>query len=168
MLNFALIPWRSKTERSDDNGGTTAVTQFRSEIDQLFDQFFSDPFGFGLRGLSEGWTGTWVPTLDVSESEDEVTIRAEVPGVDPEDLDISVSGDFLTLSGEKKEETEEREQSFYRSERRFGQFRRQVALPSFVDKENVSAEYKNGILVISLKKTAEAKPRRIPVNVSNK
>ena len=144
------------------------MSKFRSEIDQLFDQFFSDPFGFGLRTPSEGWAGTWVPTLDISESENEVTIRAEIPGVDPEDLDISVSGDYLTLSGEKKEETEEEEENFYRSERRFGQFRRQVALPSFVDKEDVSAEYKNGILVIKLKKTAEAKPRRIPVNVSKK
>lgn len=168
MLSFALIPWRSKSESAEDNGGTAAVSEFRSEIDQIFNEFFADPFSFGLTTQSGRKSFGWVPTLDVSENENEVTIRAEVPGVDPDDLDISVSGDYLTLSGEKKEETEERKESFYRSERRFGQFRRQVALPSFVDKDDVSAEYRNGTLTVKLKKTAEAKPRRIPVSVSKK
>jgi HSP20 family protein len=87
----------------------------------------------------------------------------EIPGVGPEDLDIAVSGSILTISGEKKEENEERGQSIYRSERRFGSFRRSVTLADSVDTENISADYDKGVLTIHLAKSEKAVARRIPV-----
>jgi HSP20 family protein len=105
----------------------------------------------------------WSPSLDLSESEKEITVRAEIPGVDPENIDIAVSGNVLTISGEKKEEYEERSQSVFRAERRFGSFRRSVALPDFVDTEHVSADYDKGVLTIHLAKSEKDVARRIPV-----
>ena len=131
---MALIPWRHKRHQ---NGGSALapLDSFRNEVDRLFDSFFGDPFGLVETGF--GATGEWLPTLDVSETENEVTVRAEVPGVKAEDLDVTVSGDMLVLSGEKKETTEKKDKNYWHSESRYGSFRRQVRLPTEVDSENV-------------------------------
>ena len=92
-------------------------------------------------------------------------VRAEVPGVEPKDFDISVSGDVLSISGEKKEESEERRGNVYRSERRFGSFRRHVRLPEAVDTDKIEAEYDKGILTIRLAKSEKVVGRRIPVSL---
>jgi HSP20 family protein len=163
-----IIPWRGKDAeiKSGDASSQSAIAHFHSEVDRLFERFFGEPFWGGR--LSEGlrsWGSTGYPALDVSEQEDAITVRAEVPGVDPKDLDISVSGDVLVLSGEKKEESEQRGDSFYHSERSFGSFRRTIALPATVDREKMSAGYDKGVLTIRLAKSEKAVAKRIPVSV---
>lgn len=159
-----LIPWRAKARGDDENGADTAITRFHSEVDRLFDRFFGEPFG---SRFAPGWSAAW-PSIDISEEDEALIVTAEVPGVDAGDLDVSVSGDMLTLSGEKREESEERREGFYHSERRFGAFRRAIPLPAPVDRERISAECKDGVLRIRLPKSEEAAAKRIPVSVKRK
>ncbi len=167
MLAINVLPWRStKVRESETPESGTTLSRFRSEMDRLFDQFFGDEF-FGLPARSEGqWPRGWWPSADVTERDDEVLVRAELPGVDPEDLDVTISGDVLTISGEKRETEEEREENYYRSERRFGSFRRSMPLPTSVDPDSVEAEYRNGVLTVHLEKTETAQPKRIPVKAT--
>ncbi|MBI2560166.1 MAG: Hsp20/alpha crystallin family protein [Planctomycetes bacterium] len=133
-----------------------SFTSLRDEMNQLFDDFFKKrPF----------FETAWSPELDVSETNDNVIVKAEVPGLDPKDIDISISGDTLTLKGEKKEEKHENDRYYHRIERRYGSFMRSVTLPESVDSEKVKAECKNGILEITLPKVEKAKPKKITVKV---
>lgn len=170
MLNISLIPWKRGVSETgaEDFGPSTAVTRFRSEMDRLFERFFREPFWAGGEIAPErrGWSFGWAPSIDVTESEKEVLVRAEVPGVDLEDFDLQITGDVLTLSGEKKESTEEEEGDYYYAERRFGSFRRQIRLPTSVNPDQVNAEYRNGVLTIRMEKEHAAKPKRIPVSAT--
>lgn len=164
MLMSTLIPWRSK-DREEDNGATTALSRLHDEVDHLFSRFFDDPFGGTLGSTGDA---VWAPLLDVSEMDDEIQVRAEIPGIDPKEFDISVTGNILTISGEKREESEERKGNVYRAERRFGSFRRSVTLPENVDTEKVSADYDRGVLTVHLPKSEKAVAKRIPVSVAKK
>lgn len=169
MFVGRLIPWRNKATSSERDTSTpdNAINRFHSEIDRVFDRFFGDRF-FGGMDLPElrSWAGTWAPTIDVNEGDDAFTVSAELPGVDPKDIDVSLSGDMLTIVGEKKEESEEQREGLYQSERRFGSFKRTIPLPASVDAEQISADYENGVLRIRVPKSKEAKQRRIPVSRS--
>ena len=157
------IPWRGK-QREGERAESPLVT-LRSEMDRLFDTFLREPLG------TIDWPfvgqGRWSPAVDVAESDEEVVVRAEMPGIDPKDLDVSVSGRQLVLSGEKKESTENEGKDFYHSESRYGSFRRLVQLPEGVDTKNVDAQYANGVLTLRLKKTPAAVPKRIEVKVKD-
>ena len=107
-----------------------------------------------------------MPPIDLSETADKIIIKAEIPGIDPKEIDISIQGDTLTIKGEKKEEKEEKGKNYYRMERRYGSFSRSVDLPNSVNPNKVSAEYKNGVLEINLQKKEEVKPTQITVKVS--
>lgn len=135
------------------------VAQLRGELDRALSEAFGD-----LVGSREPLR--WSPSLDVSESDEEITVSVEVPGVDAKELDITVSGNVLTISGEKRKETEERQGGVCRAERSYGAFRRSVTLPDSLDSEKVSAEYENGVLTVHLPKTAKAVAKRIPVTLS--
>lgn len=159
---MALIPWRNKI-RERGPGETSPLATLRSEIDRLFESFLREPFG-GIEwpfGSERGWA----PTVDVAEDEKEYTVRAEVPGLDPKDLEVSISGSHLILAGEKKESTERQGKDFYHTESRFGSFHRTIPLPDAVDPESVEAEYANGVLVVHLKKLPSAAAKRIDVKV---
>jgi len=125
-------------------------------MDQLFDQFFHDPWGTMFRGTGH-------LAVDVTESGQDVTVTAELPGVDPKDVEINVSGNTLTISGEKKQECEQKERNYYYMERSFGRFHRAIDLPNSVDPDKVDAVYKNGTLTITLAKRPEAMPKKIEV-----
>ena len=157
-----LIPWRNK-QREGDGGPMLPLAALRGEMDRLFESFFREPLG-GLDWSPWG-SGKWSPAVDLAENDKEVTVRAELPGIDPKDLDISISGNQLVLSGEKKESSETQEKDFYHSETRFGSFRRVIPLPEGVDTENVDAQYANGVLTLRLKKTAPAPAKKIEVKV---
>jgi HSP20 family protein len=157
-----LIPWRNK-HRGGDKQELSSLAEFRREMDQWFDSFFSDPWSSTQSAF--GAMNAWSPAVDIRETENEVTVKAEVPGIDPKDLDITVAGNVLMLSGEKREETEKKVKDVYHTERRFGSFRRMVQLPSDVDPQNVAAHYENGVVTIGLKKRPDAVPKRIPVKV---
>jgi HSP20 family protein len=112
----------------------------------------------------EGWfTGAVVPALDVSETETAIDVRMDLPGITAKDIDIQVNGNMLTVSGERKEEKEEKGKTFHRVERRYGNFSRSVTLPCAVNENEVAAEYKDGVLMIKLPKTEESKTHKIKV-----
>jgi HSP20 family protein len=107
--------------------------------------------------------GTFVPAVDVYEDEHNLVLKLEVPGVNEEDLKVSLENNTLTVTGERKFEKEEKEENFHRIERRFGSFTRTFRLPNTVDTDNVEAGYDKGILKLTLAKRAEAKPREIKI-----
>ena len=113
-------------------------------------------------GESVGWT----PAVDIYEDDEGVTLRFELAGVEPKDVDIRFENGVLTLRGERKLEKEEKRENYHRVERSYGTFTRSFTLPGTVDAEKIRAESKNGVLTVSLPKKAEAKPRAIEVKVS--
>jgi HSP20 family protein len=156
-----LIPWRNK--REGQGGELSPLVSLRTEMDRLFDSFLREPFG--AIDWPRWGDGSFSPAVDVSEDDKELSVRAELPGIDPKDLDVSVVGNQLTLSGEKRESTETREKGVYHSETRYGSFRRTIPLPEGVDTEHVDAQYANGVLTLRLPKTAPAIQKRIEVKV---
>jgi len=132
------------------------LARLHNEMDDLFDGFF--------RGLDRPFAGykAW-PAIDVAEEENAIVVRAEVPGCKAEDIDISVYGNTLTISGEKKLEEEKKEKGYYHVESTYGSFRRELALPTDVDMSKVEATCKDGVLSITLPKAASAKAVKVKV-----
>lgn len=135
------------------------LTDLRDEIDRLFDLSVGD-----LTNASP-WRSGWVPALDVHEDKDNFVIKAEMPGMRKEDIEVSLNAGALSISGERKQESESKDREWIRSERSFGRFQRTLELPTSVQADKVSAEYRDGILTITLPKAEEAKPRQIGVTV---
>ncbi len=147
---FNLVPWR---ERKD-------LDRFKDEMDKLFDRFFS-------------WTpslknkeGGWIPSLDVSETGKEMLVKVELPGMEAKDIDVSVAGDVLTIKGERKQESEEKDENFHRIECSYGAFSRSVRLPAEGDPDKVDASYKKGVLKIKIPKTKGQASRKIEIKTS--
>ncbi len=158
---MALVPRKSRALGPRRQFGPLGA--LRTEMDRLFDTFLREPFG-GLDWPS-GSPGKWLPPIDVSEDDKEVVIRAELPGIDPKDLDVSVVGNQVTLRGEKKESSERKEKGYRQTETRYGSFHRTIPLPEDVDTEKIDAQYANGVLTLRLKKTAPTAAKRIEVKV---
>lgn len=132
------------------------LASFQREMNRLFDNFFG---GFSLspwEPLERGVGTSFTPRVDVSETDKEIKISAELPGIEEKDIDVSLTHDTLTIKGEKKTETEEKEKDYYRMERSYGSFTRSVPLPVEVDTNKVEATFKKGVLEITLPKTAKA------------
>jgi HSP20 family protein len=128
-------------------------------MDRLFERFFGEPL------QTERPTGMWTPQTDVTETKDSVSIKAELPGLEAKDVEVSVSGDMLIIKGEKKQEKEEKDEHRHLVERTHGAFSRMVRLPAPVAADKIKATFKNGVLTVTLPKTEEAKPKAIPVTV---
>ncbi|HYF10206.1 MAG TPA: Hsp20/alpha crystallin family protein [Candidatus Paceibacterota bacterium] len=140
-----------------------------SLIDRFFDDAW-DPFNVLtpslFRNRSLGAVNTLFPKVDVSETDNEIKVVANIPGIDPEKIDIEVGDDYLSLSGKiEKESTDERNGKVYRFEREFGEFRREFSLPARVSKENIVARAKNGVLSITLPKSEDERKAKIKVEV---
>jgi HSP20 family protein len=136
------------------------LSDLRDEIDRLFESPLAE-----LTRTSQ-WLSGWTPSLDLHEDKDNLYVRMDLPGMKREDIDVSLHEGSLSISGERKSEKKHEEAEVYRAERFFGRFQRTVSLPTPVAAEKVKAEYKDGILSITLPKTEEAKPKHIDVNVS--
>ncbi len=163
---MSLIPWRNKKE-DGGAGQLTPLGEFRGEMNRLFESFLRDGFNFGERATGlPSLLSNWGPAVDVEETDKQIRVRAEIPGVKAEDLEISIRGDALVIAGEKKGSEERSEGGYYYQERRFGSFRREVTLPTAVDPDDVRAEYANGILTVELKKSLEALPKKIAVKAT--
>ena len=121
-------------------------------MDTLFDNFFR---GFGSETL-ESRMGVFTPQIDVSETDKEIKISAELPGMDDKDIEVSLSKDMLTIKGEKKEEKEDKGKDYYRVERSYGSFSRTIPLPAEVQDDKVGAAFKKGVLTITLPKSEKA------------
>lgn len=148
---FELVPWRERR----------ALSPLGREIDRIFDRFFSErPF----RLFDED--GGWAPSVDVSETGKEIRVKAELPGVDPKDINVSLHDGLLTIRGERKHEHEDKEENFHRIERSYGAFARSFRLPAEVDADKVKADYKDGVLKIRLPKTKEESVKKIEVKAA--
>ncbi len=131
----------------------------RREMDRLWDSFFE------RRPARREEEAEFLPTVDLAETENELVVKCEVPGLEPKDIDISLSDGMLTIKGEKKQEREEKEADYHLVERSYGSFTRSIRLPKEVRSEKISASYKNGILKITLPKSEEAKKKEIKIKV---
>lgn len=131
------------------------LTALQDEFSRLFP---------GVRGGEAAGRESWMPSVDVFETQEAVEIKAELPGLEPDDISLEVEDNVLTLSGERRFKEEVEEDKYYRVERRYGSFSRSLALPQSVDTDNIGAKYENGILEVTVPKVEEAKPKRISVD----
>ena len=145
---MALVPFTRKS-RND-------LARLHREMDDLFQSFF----GGWDWPLSE--RKVW-PAIDIAENDEAIVVKAEVPGCKSEDIDISVHGNTLTISGEKKEEEERKEKGYYHIERAYGSFRRDLTLPADVEADKIDAVYKNGVLTVTVPKAEKAKPVKVKI-----
>ena len=136
------------------------MSMLRDEIDRLFESPLNS-----LTSASQQLLSGWLPSVDLYEERDHLTLQAELPGIRKEDIDISWHGDVLTISGERKEEEHDETTEVLRSERFLGKFQRTLTLPVAVAGDKVQATYKDGILTVTLPKAEEARPRQIEVKV---
>jgi HSP20 family protein len=136
-----------------------SIASLRRDMDHLWDRFFStDP---SIRPWEKGW----VPSLDVSETKDKLIVKTEIAGVDPKEIDIKISGDILTIKGEKKEEKQEKDENYHLMERRYGAFSRSIQLPMEVNEKKIKANYKNGVLKITLPKSGKSKAKAAKIAI---
>jgi len=139
-----LMPW-------------TGMTTLKSEMDRVLDRFFEPKWE------EYAAVGEWAPSLDLSETKEAFMVKAEVPGMDSQDLQVSLQENLLTIKGEKRQERDEKDERYHRVERSYGAFSRSVRLPVAVDGSKVDARFKNGLLTVTLPKTPAAKGTAIPV-----
>jgi len=129
------------------------------EMNRMFDGFFRS-------NQDEDYTlSSWTPAVDIAEHDDEYNVKVELPGVNKEDVKITLENNILTIRGEKKQEKETKKENYHRVERSYGSFQRSFTLPTTVKSDRIDAVYKDGILSISLPKAEEAKPKQIEVKV---
>src|SRR5256885_10878365 len=161
-----LSPWRGRRELANRERAASPLSSLHQEMDRVFDDFFGDWSLAPFRGLE---AGTFVPRVELKEDDKQIQVTAELPGVDEKDVRVSAADDVLIIEGEKKSETEEKEKGFYRSERYYGSFRRELALPSGIDMDKADASFKNGILKLTLPKTEQAQKtaKSIPIKKSS-
>ena len=140
----------------------SGILFLRDAMDRLFDESFWSPFG-----LTEGDRGrnmaAFVPRVDVSETDTEVKVRADIPGIDPDKVNIEVTEDSLALSGSVEKSSEEKGENFYRMERQVGQFSREFVLPSKIDPDSVEAKARNGTITITLKKQPSEQKKKVRI-----
>ena len=134
------------------------MVSLREAMDRLFEDSFVRP-----RGRLATMDGMDTLALDVFESDDDVTVRASIPGVKPENIDISVTGETLTVKGETSEEKEEKTGNYHLRERRYGAFQRSITLPTMVNADKAQAEFKHGVLTLTLPKVEAVKPKSIKI-----
>lgn len=128
---------------------------FQQDINRLFEGMFGE---FPERG--------WYPIVDIAERDDAFVIKAELPGVRPEDVKLNMANNVLTMYGEKQQEQEKKDQNYYRIERTYGTFQRSFTFPSTVDADKINASYKDGVLTVTLPKAEQARPKQIPISAN--
>lgn len=153
-----IVKWQRPTLTAWPGFGR--LSDLRDEIDRLFESPLTE-----LTRTSQLLSG-WTPALDVYEDKENFTVKAELPGMKKEEIEVSLHEGMLSISGERKSESKREEAEVHRTERFFGRFQRTVNLPAAVAAEKVKAAYKDGVLTITLPKTEEAKPKHIDVSVN--
>ncbi|MBI4418360.1 MAG: Hsp20/alpha crystallin family protein [Ignavibacteriales bacterium] len=157
---MALIRWNP----------TRDLPGFPSElwnVQREFDRLFGSLMRGGIQDDGTFGVSVWTPPVDIYEQENEYVVKAELPGMSKDDVKITLESNVLTIQGEKKEEKEDRGEDFRRMERTYGSFQRSFTLPTSVKSDLIDATYKNGVLMITLPKAEEAKPKQIEVKVKN-
>lgn len=146
----------------------TTRNSTNNEIGNRISRLLNDAFGGLDWQYRDSVNASWVPPVDIFEEKDAIRIVAEVPGVRPQDVKISLEGNVLTVHGQKHQLAEERTERVHRYERTYGEFERTFSLPSSVDATKISASYEHGLLTITLPKAEQARPREIQVEVTQK
>lgn len=149
---FDLMPHRRR--------GGSELVRLRDEMDTLFNRFFDMDVPWSRRLFGEG---EWMPRLDLSESKETITVKAEVPGCEIDDIDVNLERRRVTIRGEKKQETASGDEQTHRVERHYGAFVRTLDLPVDVDPDNIDATYKKGVLTLVFRKTQASEARRIAI-----
>ena len=150
---MALVRWRRRNDLDPFND----LIDLQSNINRLFNM------SLGGRGAAQ--PVAWTPNVDIYKEDDSFVMKTELPGLQKEDIDVSVQDNVVTLKGEKKYEKEIDEENYYHSERSFGSFQRSFELPAPVEREKVKASFKDGVLEVKLPLAEEAKPKQIQVNI---
>jgi HSP20 family protein len=132
------------------------LDSLQGDMNRLFDRFFE---GRAPNGVSR----RWIPAMDLVETEDSLVLRGDLPGMTEDDVDIEIKDNVLTVSGERKAESEEKGEGYHRVERSFGRFSRSLTLPQGIDPDKVEAGFENGVLEVRIPKPAEAKPTRVQI-----
>lgn len=145
----ALSPWRP----------FATIEPFRKEMDSLFDRFFGGDANGSMIPAAQAWT----PRVDVEETDKEIVVKADLPGVDAKAVEVTVQDGILTVRGEKKEEKEEKRKNYHRVERFAGSFFRAIALPPGADADKISAASANGVVTITVPKKPDLQPKKIAV-----
>src|SRR5215210_1145618 len=148
---MALVRWEPARE----------VDSLQSEVNRVFDAFF----GNGASGATRA--RRWVPAMDLVETEDQLVLKADLPGLGHDDISIEVKDGVLTVSGERRAEHEQNSEGFYRVERAFGHFSRSMTLPDGIDAERIAADFHDGVLEVRIPKPEERKPHRVAIGASN-
>jgi HSP20 family protein len=150
---MALIRWEPARE----------INSLQQEMNRLFNTFFESP----ATGGAGGGARRWIPPMDLVETDDHFVLRADLPGLGEGDVDLSLEENVLTLSGERKNEHEERGEGFYRVERATGSFSRSLTLPEGVDGDAISARFDRGVLEVRIPKPEQRKPRKLQIQVGD-
>ncbi|MBN1863670.1 MAG: Hsp20/alpha crystallin family protein [Victivallales bacterium] len=163
-----LIPWKKSKSSEVPVRHADALSELHREMNGLFDDFLDDFDNASLMPANSFFgLGRNLPKLEVSETDDAVEVNAELPGLDPKDLDVSLDGNILNIQGEKKEEKEDKKKSVHVMERSYGRFSRSVCLPTeHLDLDKIESKFSKGVLSVKLPKTAEAKSSRRRIEVS--
>ena len=151
---MALIRWEPARE----------VASLQQEMNRLFSSFFDTPTP---GGGNSGTLRRWVPAMDLVETDDAFVLKADLPGLDENDVSIEIEDNVLTVTGERKAEHEEKKEGYHRVERSFGTFRRSLTLPDGVDAEAIAATFDKGVLEVKIPKPEERKPRRVAIKVGD-
>lgn len=154
---FDVLPWKRKKENQ--------INAWQREFDNLYERFFEPNF---LPSSYFFKKGKWDPIMDISEGRKDIMVKAEIPGIEARDFDISIDGRLLTIRGEKKQEQNQKEERYYRVERSYGYFNRTIELPAEVNPDKVDASYKRGVLKIKLQKAKEQETKRIKITKGTK
>ncbi|MCX7984007.1 MAG: Hsp20/alpha crystallin family protein [Bacteroidetes bacterium] len=154
---MALIRWNPARELANF---PNEIFNLQREINRMFDSFFR-----GWRDEEETSLAQWSPAVDIAEKDDAYIVKVELPGVEKDDVKVTLESNVLTIRGEKKFEKETKKENYHRIERCYGSFNRSFTLPSTVKSDKIDATYKDGVLTITLPKAEEAKPKQIEVKV---
>jgi HSP20 family protein len=155
---MAMERWRPFGFSTMDRWEPFRVADIQTEVNRLFDNFFGRPAsGTGNR--------TWAPSVDMYATKDDLVVTLEVPGVAEKDVNVSITGDLLTVKGERRFENQVKEQDLLHVERTYGKFERLIQLPMAVQADRVKATYRDGVLEIKLPKAEELKPKDIKIDI---
>lgn len=149
---MALIRWEPVTE----------LNTIQNEMNRLFNTFFDQPAPAGRGGAP---SRRWIPAMDLVETAEHYVLRADLPGLDDDDVNIQLEDNVLTISGERKTQHEQNEEGYYRIERAFGNFTRSLTLPDGIDPDTVQAHFDRGVLEIRIPKPEQKKPRRVQISL---
>ena len=159
---MSLIPFRTKRSSGMEPANLATISDFRNEMNRLFEGFLNRP-AWGPSWFETAAPAAWMPAIDMQETDADIHVRAELPGIDPKDVDVSVSEDRLVISGEKKSEAERTTDGWTHRESHSGSFSRLIPLPEPVDPAKVTARYDKGVLTVELAKSPTSTSRKVPV-----